>query len=294
MKNSKITFIMFTTLYLVLGALYLIGGADPDSSFYYFDNLLVRFIGTTFIISGIGLFLKKEIARKGIIFALILSLIEIVIGIPQNVGVVELNIEVIFLLILFIPGLMYYTSLKDGVPNENSEKPHINNKIEISEENGTVEDKVRRELLMEKKINGAVNWFYWIAGLSVINTVVLFFDGNVSFVIGLGITQLIDGFAYDISDQFGVISIICGIVINLLIAGTFVFLGIMAKKLKKWSFISGMILYGLDTIIFLIFNDFYGMAFHIVALVCIYNGFKALKKSDEENNKVSFTYVEVE
>ncbi|MEQ8155082.1 MAG: hypothetical protein ABRQ25_09415 [Clostridiaceae bacterium] len=294
MKNNKITFIMFTTLYLVLGALYLIGGADPDSSFYYFDNLLVRFIGTTFIISGIGLFFKKEIARKGIISALILSLIEIVIGVPQNVGVVELNAEVIFLLILFIPGLMYYTSIKDGVPNENSQKPHFSNKMEISEENGNSEDKVRRELLVEKKINGAVNWFYWIAGLSVINTVVLFFDGNVSFVIGLGITQLIDGFAYDISDQFGVISIICGMVINLLIAGTFVFLGIMARKLKKWSFISGMILYGLDTIIFLIFNDFYGIAFHIVALVCIYNGFKALKKSDEENNKVSFTYIEVE
>lgn len=45
MKNYKISFLIFTILYLVIGVLDLIDGAASDSRFFYFDNLLVRFIG---------------------------------------------------------------------------------------------------------------------------------------------------------------------------------------------------------------------------------------------------------
>lgn len=77
MKNYKIPVIVFAILYLVIGLLNLIFGADVNSRFFYFDNLFVKFIGILLITSSIGLFLRKEIAKRGIIIALILSIIEI-------------------------------------------------------------------------------------------------------------------------------------------------------------------------------------------------------------------------
>lgn len=291
MKNYKKPYIIFATLYLVIGLLDLIDGAADDSRFFYFDNFLVRFIALILVISSIGLFLKKEIARKGIIFALSLSLIEIFIGIPQNLSVTEIVVGLILLLMLYVPGLIYFISPENKAWNKIAEKFYRSKKIKISEEGGTVEDKVRRELSRTRSIKGGASWFYWIAVVSIINTLLLFFDGNLSFLVGLGITQLVDGFAYNLFDYFGIIAIICGIAINLLISGIFVFFGIMANKLKRWSFISGMILYGLDTIIFIIFNDLFGVALHTFALICIFRGFKDLNKVIDENDQMTSIHV---
>jgi hypothetical protein len=40
-------------------------------------------------------------------------------------------------------------------------------------------------------VNGA-KWFYWIAGLSLVNSLVVVFGGNFHFVLGLGITSVVD------------------------------------------------------------------------------------------------------
>ena len=40
-------------------------------------------------------------------------------------------------------------------------------------------------------ISGA-RWFWWIAGLSLVNSVILHSGGGTSFVIGLGFTQIVD------------------------------------------------------------------------------------------------------
>ena len=41
---------------------------------------------------------------------------------------------------------------------------------------------------------------------------------------------------------------------------------------------SGLVLYGLDGLIFLLVADWVGLAFHVLALVFIFNGFMALRK----------------
>ena len=51
---------------------------------------------------------------------------------------------------------------------------------------------IQRQELHTKIINSA-NWFYWIAGLSGLNTVMMIGKTHVSFLGGLGFTQLIDG-----------------------------------------------------------------------------------------------------
>ena len=112
---------------------------------------------------------EKEIARKGIIFALSLSLIEIFIGIPRNFSVTEIVVGLILLLILYVPGLIYFISLENKTLNKIIEKFYKSKKIKINEEAETVEDKVRRELSRTRSIKGGASWFDWIAVVSIIN-----------------------------------------------------------------------------------------------------------------------------
>lgn len=195
--------------------------------------------------------------------------------------IIETVIGVILLFILYIPGIIYFVYPGNKLWNKIFTKINRNKKNQMCEETETVEEKVRRELSTISNIKNGASWFYWIAGFSVINTLLIIFDGNLNFVVGLGLTQLVDEFSYTFSDYFGMIANMCGIGINILIALVFVYLGIMANKGKRWSFIIGMILYALDAIIFIIFKDFLGVAFHIFALIGIFGGFKALHKSNE-------------
>ena len=47
----------------------------------------------------------------------------------------------------------------------------------------------------EKRFRSGASWFYWIAGLSIVNSLVVHLQGQWAFVIGLGITQIIDAVA---------------------------------------------------------------------------------------------------
>lgn len=126
-------------------------------------------------------------------------------------------------------------------------------------------------------LKSSANWFYWIAGLSLINTVVLLFGGNMSFIVGLGITQFIDIIAYYISQDSGSLIKIIAFGLDLLIAGIFVLFGYFSNKGYKWSFLVGMVLYGLDGLMFIFLKDYLSLAFHGYAIYCIFRGLKAIK-----------------
>jgi hypothetical protein len=161
----------------------------------------------------------------------------------------------------------------------------------VNGNNATITPVARLEeqtLLKKRHIQGA-NWFYWIAGLSLISSLVLLFGGSLNFLIGLGITQLIDGisiaFAQRVTPNTGAIIRAAAVTLNIAIAGVFVLFGYLARR-RRWSFIVGMIIYTLDGLIFLIVPDFFSIGFHLLALFGLYNGFKAfglIKQNDAAN-----------
>ncbi len=128
--------------------------------------------------------------------------------------------------------------------------------------------------------NGA-RWFYWIAGLSLINSVLHLARSSFTFVIGLGITQIVDGIALGITQENPQITIpihAIAVILNLLFAGVYVLFGWFAGRKHGWAFIVGMVLYVLDGLIFLLFADWLSFAFHVFAFVCIFSGYSALRK----------------
>ena len=124
------------------------------------------------------------------------------------------------------------------------------------------------------KVNKSAKWFYWIAAFSAFNTLVGYFEGNVSFVVGLGITQLIDGLVYNASDTIR----LAALFIELIIACMFALFGYFAVKEEKWAFLVGMTIYLLDGLIFILVQDWLSIAFHVFVLVALFTGYKALQK----------------
>ncbi|MBD3258387.1 hypothetical protein GF377_08125 [candidate division GN15 bacterium] len=129
-------------------------------------------------------------------------------------------------------------------------------------------------LKIEQQADGGANWFFWIAGLSVVNSIIALIDLGIVFPVGLGITQIIDGFALAIGSGSQIVALGFGLVA----ASIFVFFGVMARKRLTWAFITGMILYAADALLFLLVMDVLSIGFHVWGCIGIYSGLSATKQ----------------
>lgn len=120
-------------------------------------------------------------------------------------------------------------------------------------------------------LQSGANWFFWIAGLSAINSFFILMGGEWSFIIGLGITLVFDGIAREI----GGLGFAVAIVLDVLVLLTFVGFGVFARKRHTWAFIVGMVLYSLDGLLFVLFQAWLNVGFHVFALFFIYKGMRA-------------------
>lgn len=132
-----------------------------------------------------------------------------------------------------------------------------------------------------RRVKGGAANFYWIAGLSAINTVLAVMQSDTRFVMGLAVTQFVDALAFLIGqDSPGSRTILLGIsvVIDLVILGIFVLFGYFASQGRRWAFIIGMILYAVDTLLMLFFQDWLSFGFHIFFLWGLFGGLRALNQ----------------
>jgi len=134
----------------------------------------------------------------------------------------------------------------------------------------------RREL--EKRFVNGVRWFYWIAGFSIVNSVVALAGGKWAFLIALGITQFLVGFGQGLSEHLGPGAKYVTFVMAILAALVFVGFGYLARRRYRWALIMGMVLYALDGLLGLAFQDFLGAGFHLLALFGLYGGLKAFSE----------------
>jgi hypothetical protein len=132
------------------------------------------------------------------------------------------------------------------------------------------------------QLKGGASWFWWIAGMSAINALVMLGGGKWNFVIGLGVTQFVNGVAQAIAakttSQMGTIVQAIGFLIDVVPISLFVLFGFLAKKGYRWSFIVGMVFYALDGLIFVLVGGWLSLGFHVLALAGLYSGLKAIGK----------------
>jgi hypothetical protein len=137
-----------------------------------------------------------------------------------------------------------------------------------------------QQLELERKFQSGARWFYWIAALSLINSVINMSGGQINFVIGLATTQFVDGVAVVMAKHhadWAMMLKIFAIAANVIITGVFFMFGTFARKRQNWAFILGMVCYGADGLLSLPLGDMLGAGFHAFALWCIWGGMQAGK-----------------
>jgi hypothetical protein len=138
---------------------------------------------------------------------------------------------------------------------------------------------VADRIKLENQFKGGANWFFWIVGLSIVNSLIVMFQGEWSFAIGLGITQVIDAIGLAVADgAANPKAIMAGaFVLDLLAASVFVLFGVFARQRKSWAFVVGMALYAIDGLIFLLAADLLSMGFHGLGLWGLWGGLRACR-----------------
>ena len=137
-----------------------------------------------------------------------------------------------------------------------------------------------REHQLKQIYNAAGSNFYSIAIFFLINSVINYFQGGIYFPIGLGVTQIIDALSYAFQQEVpnaSTIFVVFGVVLNLLIVAIVALFGFMIKKQIKWLIPVGGILYLLDGLLILLFQDWIGAAFHAYFLFRIWTNWQAIR-----------------
>ena len=128
--------------------------------------------------------------------------------------------------------------------------------------------------LSQRYKNGA-NWFYWIAGLSIVTSIIAFAGGGWGFLISLGTTRVIDAIAAGLSAELGGAPTVVALVLDLLVTGAFVAFGVLAGKKFLWAYIIGLVAFLLDGLVSLLVQDWLGVVAHAVVLFIMFRGFQA-------------------
>jgi hypothetical protein len=130
---------------------------------------------------------------------------------------------------------------------------------------------------LEAQRRSGGQWFYWVAGLSLINAVLVLTGQEWRFLLGLGVTDLVQELAQsaDGGTKAGLV--------GLAVIGLFAVLGQRAIHGYRWAFVLGMALYALDGAIFLLIQDWVGVGFHAFALFMISRGYVAARKLPPPN-----------
>jgi hypothetical protein len=157
----------------------------------------------------------------------------------------------------------------DNTNNQNSiDEPQTLNKdvvqMNVDEAQGTIRSKA--------------SWFFWIAGLSVINTILSANGGY--FIVGLAVSQVIDAI---VIEETGSINYF----ISLFAPTIFALIGYFAFNLNRWAFIAGAILYLLDSLIYLYAQEWFAAAFHLFVLYKLYQGYRTITEYEEEKARLS-------
>ncbi len=119
------------------------------------------------------------------------------------------------------------------------------------------------------------DWFFWIAALAVINSLLVTFGRLPDSLFGLGATRLVDEALR--ANTLAPVNP-TGLILSIAIAGVFALFGYLSRKGNDKIFVLGIFLYVVDAIITIGFRDLFAFGFHLVALFYLSKGLLASRK----------------
>ena len=144
---------------------------------------------------------------------------------------------------------------------------------------------IEQKLRLEQALKAGASWFIWVAALSILNSVLSMTGAKLHFIFGMGVTQVVDALA----NRAGSTGIVLDLFINGIIAGVFVLFWNLARKGQRWAWIAGMVLYLLDGLILVTFEDWLGVVFHAYVLFRLFSAFKFLSAYESVKQQESMS-----
>lgn len=143
---------------------------------------------------------------------------------------------------------------------------------------------------LEQTVHSGANWFFWIAGLSVVNSFLTASGSEFGFSVGLAITSFADGFAHA-AKASGATAF--AVVFAVVTAGIVAVLGVLASRRMAWAFVVGMIGLAIDTLLLFIAlpETILTIAIHLWALWSMTNGFRAAVRLNKTPVAPALVYV---
>lgn len=132
------------------------------------------------------------------------------------------------------------------------------------------DDDSARHVTRTSILHGA-NWFFWLAILSVINTLIVYRYQTPNTPIALAITQWLDGTSSGLNPTMSTRSMM----INLLIAGVLAGFGVLARRGSDVAFVVGIFLYVIDAMLAIGLRDVFGFGVHLLGLFFLFKGLLA-------------------
>lgn len=126
------------------------------------------------------------------------------------------------------------------------------------------------------RLRSSGHWFWWIAALSLINTLATLMDSGYGMLLGLGMTQIIDALVLGGGEPTTAARVVHAVLV-LSATGLFVVFGHFARRGHVLAFGVGMAVYALDTLVFVAAKDWIGVGFHVFVLWALSGGLGLLR-----------------
>jgi hypothetical protein len=118
------------------------------------------------------------------------------------------------------------------------------------------------DAVLASPLRRSANWFYWIAGLSLINAFAI--KSNFEFMFGSGAVQVAPAFGQT-----------AAIVTDVIVVGGFAVFGYLATHRHTWALAIGMLLYLADGALYVFGGDYLPALFHAYVLYVLFGGLQA-------------------
>lgn len=135
---------------------------------------------------------------------------------------------------------------------------------------------IQPRILDRKTAYAGANWFFWLAALSVLNSLLIYFMGLRNAPFAFGLTQWIDGTTGPLTAEgWSPPLTTSALIVNIVIAGIFAGFGYLARRGNDVAFLLGIFLYAVDALLSLGLKDFFGFCFHLVGFFFLFRGLLA-------------------
>ena len=136
-------------------------------------------------------------------------------------------------------------------------------------------------LVLKQQGDAGANWFFWVAGLSLVNTIIAHSGGDRHFIVGLSFTAIVDAIAREVAQQepdAATIATVIAIGFSCFVTLVATLFGWMSRKRWLAVFGIGMGIYLLDGLLYLLIGDIMSAGFHGFALWSMFAGFNAYRQ----------------